>query len=190
MAGGNSRYDAIRSVLELGLVPAAVLRELAGRSSRGSVTRVLAMRDKHLQRRLVRGAGVPTAACEVLEAQTALDPGATAFPKVLKPLDGGARHTYLLTDEKCAHECVELARAGGPGPWLLEEYIHGIEFQVDGFVRHGETRAVLSASRCLQNLIEVHEGEIVAHVVLPPVEYPGLYEEIRAVAETSLQALE
>ncbi|MFF7359450.1 ATP-grasp domain-containing protein [Streptomyces sp. NPDC008125] len=182
-------YDVICSVLEFCLVPAAVLQELAGRSQ-GAALRTLAMRDKYVQKQLVRGAGVPAATSEVLESLAAADPAALTFPKVLKPLDGGgARHTYVLTDEKSARECMALAAVGGEGPWLLEEYIDGTEFQVDGLVRNGEIKA-LSVSRYLQNLIEVHEGGMVAHVALPPAEYPRLYEEIRDVAETSFKALE
>ncbi|WP_369173665.1 ATP-grasp domain-containing protein [Streptomyces sp. R28] len=181
-------YDVICSVLEFCLVPAAVLRELAGRSP-GAAQRALAMRDKHVQKRLVRDAGVATAASEVLPSLAAVDPGAITFPAVLKPLDGGgARHTYVLTDEKSARAYLELAAAGGDGPWLMEEYIDGVEFQVDGFVRDGEIR-VLSVCRYLQNLIDVHEGGIVAHVALPPAEYPKLYSDVRSVAEASFKGL-
>ncbi|MER5749038.1 ATP-grasp domain-containing protein [Streptomyces sp. NPDC002088] len=180
-------YDVICSVLEFCLVPAAVLADLAGRSS--TAGRTLGMRDKYLQKRLVRDAGVPTAACDVLESLDALEPHTTDFPKVLKPLDGGgARHTYVLTDEKSAQECLARAAIGGKGPWLLEEFIEGTEFQVDGLVRDGEIK-VLSVSRYLQNLIEVHEGGLVAHVALPPAEYSELYAEIRSVADASFKAL-
>ncbi|WP_051794424.1 ATP-grasp domain-containing protein [Streptomyces sp. NRRL S-87] len=181
-------YDVICSVLEFCLVPAAVLAELAGRP-RATARGTLAMRDKYLQKHLVREAGVPTAACTVVADLGALDVREVAFPSVLKPLDGGgARHTYVLRDGNSAREYVDRATVGGKGPWLLEEFIDGIEFQVDGIVRDGKIR-VLSVSRYLQNLIEVHEGGLVAHVALPPTEYPELYAGIHSLAEDSFAAL-
>ncbi|MEV8021317.1 ATP-grasp domain-containing protein [Streptomyces sp. NPDC086554] len=182
-------YDVICSVLEFCLVPAAVLAELAGRS-RASARATLAMRDKYLQKRLVRNAGVATAACSVLESLGALDASAVAYPSVLKPLDGGgARHTYVLRDANSTQECLDRAAAGGKGPWLVEEFIAGVEFKVDGLIRDGEIK-ILSIARYLQNLIEIHEGGMVAHVALPPTEYLDLYADVHALAETSLKSLE
>lgn len=181
-AGG---FDAVCSGLEFCLLDAAAV---AGDAA--AVTRALAMRDKFVQKRVIRDAGVRTAGCAVLEEPGDAAGALTSYPQVLKPLDGGgARNTFVLAGER------ELAAAlrqpwftDGDGPWLLEEYVPGVEFQVDGFAEGGELR-LLSISRYVQNLIEVHSGGLVAHIVLPPHACPDLYAKVGALAETALKAL-
>ncbi|MGI5429081.1 ATP-grasp domain-containing protein [Streptomyces sp. CA-179760] len=178
-------FDAVCSGLEFCLLDAAAI---AG--DQAGVSRALAMRDKFVQKRGVRDAGVRTADCAVLDETGAAATALPSFPQVLKPLDGGgARNTFLVADER------ELTAAlgqpeftAGGGPWLLEEYIPGVEFQVDGFVEGGELR-LMSISRYVQNLIEVHSGGLVAHIVLPPRTHPELYAKVRALAETAFKAL-
>ncbi|MGC0337251.1 ATP-grasp domain-containing protein [Streptomyces sp. SLBN-8D4] len=177
-------FDVVCSGMEFCLLDAAAV---SGDAT--AIARALAMRDKFIQKRAVREAGVRTADCAVLEA-----PGAAAvlpsFPQVLKPLDGaGARNTFLVADEQdLAAVLRQPVVAATGGPWLLEEYVPGVEFQVDGFVEGGELR-LLSISRYVQNLIEVHSGGLVANIVLPPRAHPELYAKVGALAEAAFKAL-
>ncbi|MGW2644089.1 ATP-grasp domain-containing protein [Streptomyces sp. NPDC001393] len=177
-------FGVVCSGLEFCLVQAAVVAELGGVRGTGSA-RTLAMRDKFVQKTQVRGAGLPTAACAVLDdAEAPLAP-ALRFPLVLKPLDGaGAKHTVVVRDDEAMR-----AAAGQDGPWLLEEFVPGREFFVDGVVRDGEIR-LFSLSRYLQNLIEVHDGGLVAYLAVPEHESPDLYERTRSLAEAALKALD
>ncbi|MEU3887715.1 ATP-grasp domain-containing protein [Streptomyces sp. NPDC029041] len=183
LAAGS--FDAVCSGLEFCLLDAAAVTGDAA-----AVTRALAMRDKFVQKRVVRDAGVRTADCAVLDEPGGAAAALPSFPQVLKPLDGGgARNTFLVADERELAAVLERPEfAAGGGPWLLEEYVPGVEFQVDGFVEGGELR-LLSISRYVQNLIEVHSGGLVAHIVLPPRTHPELYAKVGALAETSFKAL-
>ncbi|MER5968937.1 ATP-grasp domain-containing protein [Streptomyces sp. NPDC002055] len=184
----TSDFAAVCSGLEFCLTSAAVISDLGGSGS-AATRRTLAMRDKAVQKSRVRDAGVPTARCAVVDDLDAV-PAAVNFPSVLKPLDGGgARNTFLINGPESLQTSLESAAQSGSGPWLVEEFIPGQEFQVDGLIRGGEIK-VLSISRYLQNLIEVHNGGLVAHIALPPAECPDLYADTRAVVESSLKALE
>ncbi|MDH6578821.1 alpha/beta fold hydrolase [Kitasatospora sp. MAP5-34] len=182
-------FATVCSGLEFCLLNAAVLADL-GRPGGQAFRRALGMRDKFVQKQLVRAAGVRTAACAVVDDLDALDPATLEFPLVLKPLDGGGvRNTWVLSDPDAFRATVARAVENGSGPWLVEEFVPGTEFKVDGLVRDGEIR-LLSVSRYLQNLIEVHDGGLVAHVVLSPDSHPELYALTRAVARTAFEALE
>ncbi|MEW2624754.1 ATP-grasp domain-containing protein [Streptomyces sp. NPDC048106] len=184
-----SDFAAVCSGLEFCVENAAAISDFGGLGA-PSLQRVLGMRDKFVQKQAVRRADVRAAHCSLVEKLDELETASLEFPKVLKPLDGGgARHTFLISDRESLREAVEKARQGGSGPWLIEEFIPGTEFQVDGLVRAGEIR-LLSVSRYMQNLIEVHRGGIVAHVVLPPSGFPDLYAGIRDVTERALKALD
>ncbi|MFI5634134.1 acetyl-CoA carboxylase biotin carboxylase subunit family protein [Streptomyces sp. NPDC051664] len=180
-------FDAVCSGLEFCLAAAAVLSDL-GRLTTSATRRAIAMRDKAVQKALVRAAGVATADCVTVDTLNEVSRQADRFPVVIKPLNGsGAQSTYRLErpDSLDAH----LEAEAGKGPWLVEDYISGKEFQVDGVVRNGEI-TLLSVSRYLENLIDIHDGGLVAHIALPPESNPDLYERIRLLAHSSLKALE
>ncbi|MGW3269099.1 ATP-grasp domain-containing protein [Streptomyces sp. NPDC001056] len=193
-------FTAICSVLEYCIVPAQILDDLrratprnpgdpAGTGGQPRAPQMLAMRDKALQKTLVRRAGLPVADCTVTEHPETIRTPPAGPRTVLKPLDGGgARNTFLITGRQSLDAAVTALRADGAGPWLLEEYIPGTEFQVDGIVRDGHLR-VLSVSRYVQNLIEVHDGAVVAHIVLPPARHTALYTATRALTSAALKAL-
>ncbi|MEU6466628.1 hypothetical protein [Streptomyces sp. NPDC046976] len=184
-------FTAVCSVLEYCIVPAQILDDLRrdGTGGGSRALRMLAMRDKALQKALVREAGLPVADCTVTEHPETTEVPPAAPRTVLKPLDGGgAKNTFLITGPDSLRAAVAALRADGAGPWLREEYIPGTEYQVDGIVRDGRL-LVLSVSRYVQNLIEVHDGGVVAHIVLPPARHPVLYTATRALTSAALKAL-
>lgn len=183
-----SSFGAICSANEFYLVQAAAVAEVGGVLGAGSRL-TLAMRDKFVQKELLRRAGVRTAGFTLVESLERLDVTTVAFPQVLKPLNGaGAMHTVVVRDEESFREAAEAARAVCDGPWLLEEFVPGEEFFVDGVVRGGELLA-FSLSRYFQNLIECHGGGSVSYQTLPEDEAPELYRESRALAEAAFKAL-
>ncbi|MGF1427364.1 ATP-grasp domain-containing protein [Kitasatospora sp. LaBMicrA B282] len=183
-------FRAVCSGLEFCLLNAAAVAAVGG-GGRADVHRALAMRDKYVQKQAVRAAGIDTAGCAVLDDLGTAGPPDLAFPLVLKPLDGGGvRDTRVLADAAALRAAAAAARAAGAsGPWLLEEFVPGAEFKVDGLVRDGEIR-LLSVSRYLQNLIEVRQGGLVAHVVLEPERHRELYAGVHAVAAAAFEALD
>ncbi|WP_157849695.1 MULTISPECIES: ATP-grasp domain-containing protein [Streptomyces] len=184
-----SEFDAVCSVLEFCVVPAAAISDLYG-FSRGAAVKSLGMRDKFIQKRKVRGAGVATAGCETVDSSTALDFDSLEFPRVLKPIDGkGQYNTFVTLGPEHLRECLAVASGSGDGPWLLEEFVRGTEFHVDGLVRDGEV-LVLGVSKYLQNVIGMHDGGLVGSSAVRPDRYPELYRSMRSLAGTALKALE
>ncbi|MEY9963300.1 biotin carboxylase [Streptacidiphilus sp. MAP12-16] len=184
-----SDFGAICSANEFYLVQAAAVAEVGGALGAGSLP-TLAMRDKFVQKDMLRRAGVRTAGHTLVESLERLDVTTVGFPQVLKPLHGaGALHTVVVRDEEGLRQAIEAARQVCDGPWLLEEYVPGQEYFIDGVVRGGEVLA-FSLSRYFQNMIECHGGGVVAYQTLPEHEAPALYTESRALTEAAFKALQ
>ena len=181
-------FSTICSGVEYYLVQAAVVAEIGGTQGAESA-QMLAMRDKFVQKDLVRRAGVRTAACTLVESLDRLDLAAVSCPQVLKPLDGaGAKDTIVLRSPDHLREVIAATSAANRGPWLLEEFIPGQEFFADGVVRDGKI-TFFSLSGYLRNIIECHEGGIVAYRTLSQDEGPDLHTKTRTLAETAFRAL-
>ena len=181
-------FSTICSSVEYYLVQAAILAELGEARGAGS-DRMLAMRDKFIQKDVVRRAGVRTAACTLVESLYELDLAASPHPVVLKPLDGaGARDTIVVRGLEDIQRLMAESAEAGNGPWLLEEFIPGREFFIDGVVRDGEIK-LFSLSQYFQNMIECHDGGIVAYHALSEEEAPDLHSKAREQAEAAFRAL-
>ncbi|SNX88547.1 phosphoribosylaminoimidazole carboxylase (NCAIR synthetase) [Streptomyces sp. TLI_55] len=181
-------FDAVLSMREFSVVCAGVLAEL-GRVCGMPVHTAVALRDKYVQKRLVRAAGLPTAdsrvadrAADLLDEQEA----APSFPLVLKPLAGaGSRDTHLT---HTAADLATLLPTLGTGPWLAEEFVPGRELHMDGIVREGRI-VFFSVSRYLDNVIDIKHGGVVGSVALHPGAHAALHAEARELATGALAAL-
>ncbi|MFJ5546887.1 ATP-grasp domain-containing protein [Streptomyces sp. NPDC093225] len=180
-------FDAVCSGLEFCLATAAVLSDLARITDRAAFGAV-AMRDKDVQKALVRAAGVSTAQCVTVSGAADVAAHPDRFPVVVKPLSGsGALDTFRIDRRDDLAEYVRTTDT--KGPWLVEEFISGAEFQVDGVVRGGEV-TFLSLGRYLENIIDIHDGGLVGCIALPPALHAELFENAKVVARDSLKALE
>ncbi|MEU8589458.1 ATP-grasp domain-containing protein [Streptomyces sp. NPDC048664] len=172
--------DVLGAVAELGLAPAdfwtvctedefavvaaAVLGSL-GSAHPAPVPVALALRDKAYQKQRARAAGVAVAdwvRCPDLEAvrSSPIEP-----PFVVKPPAGaGSQQTWIVTDPGDL-DAVESHAGPGSGPWLVERFVPGEELHVDGVVRDGRV-LLASVSRYLNNVIEVHQGRLVASATM------------------------
>lgn len=179
-------FDVICSEHEECIVPAAVLAAAYGRAGLTMDTAV-ALRDKLVQKRLVRNAGLPVAGCRTVHA---LDEPGVVPPFVVKPLSGvSTQHTYVVRGQEALERVTAvLAASGRQGPWLVEEYMTGGEMHADGVVRDGRL-LFLGLSRYLQNLIEIQDGGLVGSVTVDPGAHPGLYRQVRELASAALKAL-
>ncbi|MCB5167435.1 ATP-grasp domain-containing protein [Streptomyces bambusae] len=180
-------FDAVCSGLEFCLATAAVLSDLARITDRAAFGAV-AMRDKDVQKSLVRAAGVSTAQCVAVSGPADVAAHPDRFPVVVKPLSGsGALDTFRIDGRDALDAYVRTTDT--KGPWLVEEFISGAEFQVDGVVSGGEV-TFLSMGRYLENIIDIHDGGLVGCIALPPALHVELYENAKTVARDSLKALE
>jgi hypothetical protein len=172
---------------EQAMVQTAVIAEAYGRPGL-AVRTAVAVRDKFVQKRLVREAGIPVARCRTVDGVEEL--GEHPPPFVVKPLDGaGTRLTYAVPDvASLARAARDITASGETGPWLVEEFMSGSELHVDGVVRDG-TVTFFAVSRYLQNIISIQHGAGMGSVVVDPDRHPDLYERAHRLASASLEAL-
>ncbi|UED86563.1 ATP-grasp domain-containing protein [Streptomyces profundus] len=190
------RFRTVCTEDEFALVTAAVLNALAGSPSADAlplaVPVALALRDKAVQKHLIRAAGVPTARCRRFTDLAAVREGVRSAelvpPFVIKPLAGAAaQHTHVVESSDADTALKEIASGGAQvGPWLVEEYVPGEELHVDGAIRGGEIQ-VLSVSRYLHQVITVHDGHLVASATLDDTD--PLVARAHRLTERSLAAL-
>ncbi|WP_329253233.1 ATP-grasp domain-containing protein [Streptomyces sp. NBC_01478] len=179
-------FDVVCSQFEFTLVNAAVV---GGRRSGTTPQDALALRDKDLQKRRIRAAGLPVA-----DFRTVVHPrDVRAFPHargVLKPLAGSATRGVHAWRDPAEREALarRLAEEGAVGPWLAEEWVDGAELHVDGVVRGGQV-LFASVGRYAQNVLAIRDGGIVASVMEHPVHRADLYDRAHAVAEQAMKAL-
>lgn len=187
-----------------------VLAALLNRGASGIALRTaVALRDKAAQKECLLSKGIPTASWTVVDDLDALAvlhasgqdavlsdffrgsevPSATAGV-VIKPLaGGGARDTFRV---RTASELADARERVSPemknGPWLVETFVEGTEYQVDGIVRDGRVRT-LTVARYLENLIGVHDGAVVGTIVLRQSDHTRLYADARQLTASALEAI-
>ncbi|SOB81234.1 hypothetical protein [Streptomyces sp. 1331.2] len=183
-----SAFSHVCSMRELSVVTAAVLAAVGGCASL-DVPTAIAVRDKFVQKQLVRAAGVPVTACRVVDLLTDLTVDGWDRPVVVKPLaGGGSRDTHVLADPQSLARLLAEAPEPPRGPWLVEDFVAGTELHVDGVVRAGRVQW-FAVSRYLTNVIDIKAGVPVGSVVLEPAGHPGLYAATEALLQESLDAL-
>jgi biotin carboxylase len=182
-------FQVVCSPQELTVLTAALVGAAAGNSAIG-LSASLALRDKAVQKAAVRAAGVPVAACHVVTHTAEVAQVAAERPVVVKPLSGaGSADTYRVDTTEAGSALAErLAGQGLQGPWLVEEFVDGVEMQVDGVVRAGEL-LFLSISRYLDNLIHIHDGAPVGAAALAPSVHRALYDQAQQLTRDALAAI-
>jgi len=137
----DRRYDAVIAGAEFGIPLSALLAAFLG--CRGlSVEVAIRYRDKALQKRLVRAAGVPTADCVVIDDIQHFEklPDLIGSPMVLKPIAGvGTMLTSVVTTAAELQAAARrIAATTDSRTFLLETFTEGDEVIVDGLVRDGD----------------------------------------------------
>lgn len=130
---------------EFGIICAAQIRELLGVRSGQHLQSALAYRNKSRMyeyvarsRVVVPEFRVATGAFEVLGAIREL-----GLPVVVKPVDGAAaQHTYVLRDDADAGAWLRGHPLALPKPVLVQQYIDGPMYHVDGLTKGGEVHGV------------------------------------------------
>ena len=185
---GPDRFAAVWSLHELPIITASALAGLFDLPAIALGTAV-ALRDKSVQKRLARAAGLRVADCRAIRSLAELEQLPWQGPVVVKPFDDAAsRDTFaVMSPEDLERILGDTGPGRDTGPWLVEEFMEGAELHVDGVVREGQV-TFLSVSRYLQNVIAIKSGGLVGSVVLDPGTHRDQYAMAREVAETSLAA--
>ncbi len=189
--GLDGSVHAVHTQRELAVVSAALVAselEAAGMTVRTA----LACRDKAVQKRLLRAAGLPCADQVVFEPPaskwaalaTSLDP--VALPGVLKPVaGGGSRGASVVQDTDGL--VAALAAAEGGDAQVLESFITGAELHCDGYVTGGRL-GFLSVSRYGEPVLSVRAGRPLRSHVVGDAE-PALLAAARTLTDLALAAL-
>ncbi|MEU4583283.1 ATP-grasp domain-containing protein [Kitasatospora aureofaciens] len=152
-------------------------------------------RDKWLQKERLRAAGHVTAACEVITDIEDVHFGLetlpnVGFPAVLKPIDGvGTSYTRIVSnDTELADSVSEFATRSGRRTFVLESFVPGEEWGIDGVVRDGEL--VFCSIGAYQHPIwHIQHGTAVRIVVLDHDQDSAAYALARPFLQQSLSEL-
>jgi len=190
---GGHRFAAVLTQNEYALVLAGVLAQAFG--CRGIAPEVaVRFRDKWLQKRVVRDAGLRTARAEVIEDIRYLgDAELPGFGRaVLKPIAGvNTKLTALVGD--AAELRAAAARFGRQEPrvrtFVVEEFIDGDEWLVDGVVFAGEVVFYAVATYGQPCLAAVRQQAPFTIRRFDPVADEGVYRAVDPVVRRALTAL-
>lgn len=138
--------DAILAVDDSGSLLAAEASARLGLAHNAPAA-ALAARDKHVMRRMLRRAGLPTPAFHAypLDIDIATVLAETTFPVVVKPLDMNGSRGVIRADNAAElaeavgrlHRIVESASGERARSFLVERYLPGIEVAVEGLLDAG-----------------------------------------------------
>ncbi|HVQ93532.1 MAG TPA: ATP-grasp domain-containing protein [Mycobacteriales bacterium] len=185
-------FDAIYSTDEGGVVTAAALGHSFG--VRAIEPRVAALfRDKSLAKAALRAAGIEAADFRVIEDIVEFpDDYALPFrPAVLKPVAGGATYrTYVVHTEAELRAVVARERDDKRHrAYILEEFMPGDEWHVDGVMFGGELRFVSVGSYQKTCLTTLAENDWLRTFSFDPVHDADVYERVTPLAERVLRTL-
>lgn len=180
-------FDIACTISEQAMVGAALLGQECRQASM-AVDTALALRDKYLQKRHVRDAGLAVADTWIVNVLSDLEFDQT-LPVVIKPINGAGTHnTHLIHNADDLSNIATIDTNTPKGPWLVEAFIRGNELHVDGVVRNGAVQG-FAVSRYLHNLIEIKSDAIIASTTLSAHEHPELYNEVDLLLSHALQSM-
>ena len=186
-------FDAVQTSDEWALVTAGLLALHFGCRAVDTVTAVR-FRDKSVQKQCVAEAGIPTARVTVIDDVhdvgdiTELEYGRA----VLKPAAGAATARTSVVDslDQLRELSARYREERSPQrTFVLEEYIGGDEWIVDGFVWNGELRFSAVGRYGSPCLTTVDEGEPLVLRHFDPKDEAWAYELAEPVVHRALEAL-
>ncbi|MFD5485773.1 acetyl-CoA carboxylase biotin carboxylase subunit family protein [Streptomyces virginiae] len=176
------------------VVVAAVIAQALGIAGLPVETAVRA-RDKWLQKERLQAAGHHTAACAVIPdiedvhfgVATLPDVG---FPAVLKPIDGvGTSCTRVVQNSaELSRSVQDLATGSGRRTFVVESFVPGEEWEIDGVVRDGEL-IFCSIGVYPHPVWHIQQGTPVRIVLLDHEQDSEQYALVRPFLEESLSGL-
>lgn len=189
---GEYPFAAVISANEYAIPLAAVL---ASHYQCGGlpVDVAIKFRDKSLQKKLVRQAGIPVADTVVIEDIQQFDelPDLPSSPMVLKPVAGvGTRLTMVVKDRADLLAAAKrIADKSSSRTFLLEQFIPNDELIVDGVVRNGELAFFSMGYYPEPCLTVVQKQASMTYCRFDPVADKDVFEEGGALAERVMRAL-
>ncbi|MFD5485769.1 acetyl-CoA carboxylase biotin carboxylase subunit family protein [Streptomyces virginiae] len=189
----EKKFDAVYTSDEGAVVAASALGAFYGARSI-SLDTALRFRNKSLQKDVVRSAGVPVARYETIPDIGELTSDfALPFDKaVLKPIAGAATSTtYQVSSSAELFQLSRRIRANrrAPRTFLLEEFIEGAEWNVDGVVWEGEIVFMSTGQYQDPLLTALTEKKTLQTSMFDPIEDKWVYDRSEPLARRALKAL-
>lgn len=185
-------YLAVHTNSERGMAISAALGSLFEVPSISWST-ALAFRDKVIQKKLVGAAGCRTARFGVVEEgeEPIAVAGPLTYPLVVKPIAGVAVEFTRVVRSPAALERAfeQLRKSRGSGhAYLLEEYVPGAEWHVDGVISNGEI-AFLSTGRYDSPCIDFPRRGVMREFLFDPDRDRDAFGRARSLAARAIPAL-
>ncbi|MGW3493577.1 ATP-grasp domain-containing protein [Streptomyces sp. NPDC001020] len=181
----------VLSVHEMGVFPAACLRGQLNLPGNADSRKVLAFRDKYLQKSLLPPE-VRRARCRYLPVGTPYEEPAAELgtPFVVKPATGaGALRTSVVRSPEEYARALEPFSGRSDVEVVAESFVDAPEVYLDGVWQHGELQWSSLSSNHISPLSAVQGGVLAAHV-LDRQRCPDLFEQAEAMARQVLATLE
>ena len=179
-------FDIVCSQQEFTLTVAALL---GAERSPLTLERTLLLRDKSLQKAAIAKAGIPVAQYEIVPVPSDLERSSTQFPRIIKPVLGAASaDTFVVNSVEDLKNAAQRLHDNDGWPFMSESFVTGAEHHLDGIVVGGDVK-FMSASRYLDNVINVHSGKLTGSVVLREKDNPDLYCKLLAFVTDALAAI-
>ncbi|MGW6913307.1 ATP-grasp domain-containing protein [Kitasatospora sp. NPDC054939] len=187
-------YRFVHTGDEMALVTVAALGSVLDAPVAVEADVAVRFRDKWLQKQTLAAAGIEVAASRLIEDIHHLDPATVEdFDRaVLKPVAGAGTKNTSVVEGRAAliTRCAELRDRGVPQrTFVLEEFVPGDEWIVDGVVHDGELRFFSVSTYGEPCLSTVDENRALRVEVLDPDQDAAAYRLARSVAEPALRAL-
>lgn len=185
-------FDAVYTTDEGAVVTAAILNEQLNLRwlAPGQAG---AFRDKARAKTLLQAKGVATAKFAVVDDLHNLpaDVALPFSPAVLKPIAGAATYrTVVITDVSELRSAAALARTEGwPRTYLIESFVEGDEWRIDGFVFDGELLFASVATYRQTCLTAVTSKQPVSMYLFDPENDREKYEQALPMAAEALRTL-
>ncbi|MCX5054606.1 MULTISPECIES: ATP-grasp domain-containing protein [unclassified Streptomyces] len=185
-------FDGVYTNFEFAVVLAASLAEAAGLPGPGTDVAVL-MRDKYLQKQRLARAGVSVPRSQVFwSPPTPAEVETLGFPLVLKPVAGIATEATTLANDPDEFERAVASfysSNGAQKALLVEQFVAGEEFVLDGWVHDGLIGFSSLGRYALPCLETVTTGSSLRVYRCTEVTHPGLAAAATGFAGDALTAL-
>lgn len=138
-------YDCVISFTEPAMIPAAMVGERLGLPGASTLTTARMLKDKVAMRDMLSSAGLsPVRSALVTSVDEAGKLAEEAgYPLILKPRDGtGSLNVRRVDSAETLPAALRAALSSDSRGCLLEEFLAGPEFSVEGFSFHGIHRVV------------------------------------------------
>ena len=187
---GKLSFESVISPFETTLVSSSFLGGVVSKPFIDPMV-AIAFRDKYYQKKLLRGTVAVAQSWHIDDVAKMNTSEDYPYPIIFKPVAGaGTAHTYKVHDqgelEKIAAKHVEDTSL--PQSMVIEEFIEGEEWHVDGWMSKGELQ-LFAISKYGAPLINIQKGALVQSITLRPEAHKDLYSRLDAFLSKALKTL-